>query len=66
MQTNKRIRLGQNEHIFFEETSIYAIELKNVKSKKNIAIVNRTFASDDKESIDKILEKWIKAIDLND
>jgi hypothetical protein len=45
---------------------VYAIELKNVKCAKNIAVVNCTFAPEGSESIDKILEKWIKAIELND
>ena len=66
MENNNKMRLIQGKRVFFEEKSTYAVELKNVKSKKNIATVNCTFAPDGNDSLDKILEKWIKAIDLQD
>ena len=66
MRTNNMIQFPQNKSIVFEEKSTYTIDIKNIKCKKNIAVVNCIFAPDGSESLDKILEKWIKAIDLND
>lgn len=66
MQTNNKTHPTQNKRVFFDETSTYTVDLKNAKDKRNIAVVSRTFAPDGHESIDKILERWIRAIDLND
>ena len=64
MQINNVTRLPQGKRVFFEETSTYDVALKKVKCKKNIAVVNCVFAQEGKESMDKILEKLIKAVDL--
>ena len=64
MRANNEI-LSPNRSIVFEETSIYKISLQNSKHKENIAVVKRNFAPDGKESLDKIIGKLIKAIDLS-
>ena len=66
MQTNSETRLPSDNRIIFEKTSTYKVVLKNANRKENIAVVNRTFAPDGKESLDKVIEKLIKAIDLSD
>ena len=66
MQTNSARRLPTSRRIFFEETSKHTVDIKNAKCKENTAVINRTFAPDSSESLDKIIEKCIQAIDLSD
>ena len=65
MKMNTKTLLPSNNCIIFEKKSTYKVALKNVKCKENIAVVNRVFAADGDEGLDKIIEKWVKAINLN-
>jgi len=49
-----------DENISLGKTSTHTVKLKNTKSKKNIAVVNRIFAPEGKESLNKILENLIR------
>jgi len=66
MQTNNEKCPVSGRHILFEKTSTYKVVLQNANSKETIAVVNRSFAPDGKESLYKVIEKLIKAIDLNE
>lgn len=66
MQKNYKTHLSQSRRVPFDVVSTHNVSLKNSKYKENIANIKRTFSSDSSESLDKILEKCIKAIDLSD